>query len=90
VFEEKRSMLWAGLLTGPLSEEGQSQRGTVGRPCHNNRGRPCCNNVCATGSASANFHNQKPIIAIFRWKALAEPVAREKLAVKTHFYDVAM
>jgi len=36
------------------------------------------------------YHDQKPIIAIFRWTALAEPVAHEKLAVKTHFCNIVI
>jgi len=45
---------------------------------------------CATGSASASFYDQKPIVAIFRWTALAEPVAHETLAKKTISCDVAI
>ncbi len=48
------------------------------------------NQECATASASAFFHDQKPIIAIFRWTVLAEPVAHEELAVKTHCYNVVI
>ena len=36
--------------------------------------------LCATGSASASFHDQKTVITIFHWMALAEPVAHEILA----------
>ena len=44
------------------------------------------NQECATGSASAFFHFQKRMIANFRWTALAEPVAHEKLTVKTSLF----
>ena len=40
------------------------------------------NQTCATGSASASFHDQKTVITNFRWTALAEPVAHENLLRK--------
>ncbi len=46
--------------------------------------------LCATGSASAYFHNQKTVNTIFRRTALAEPVAHEKLDKKTSSYDIAI
>ena len=31
------------------------------------------NQTCATGSASVSFHDQKTVITVYRWTALAEP-----------------
>jgi len=45
--------------------------------------RPLADQVCATGCAGASFRDRETVITIFRWLALAEPVAHGRQSRQT-------